>query len=314
MQMPEFMYAWFDALARPRTILGAPHHPLQRPSQRYRPCFIVGSGRCGTTLLRRMLVAGGEIHIPPETYMLGPAVRFFRRQRDRTWTHLVRNVLAMFEYHREFEHFQVSLRPVYLRLVEAPPAERSLAMVLDAMYRHHAGQTGATCTRWADKTPLNTFAMEEIRATFPDARFVNLIRDGVDVVHSWITADLGMTMEKAAERWTRAIVAAGGFSKRHAGACLDVRYEQLVASPADSLRRVCEFLGLGFHASMLEESPGAAPMGDVEARAHHANALRPVSTASVGKGRRELSLDDRQRLDRLIGRHLERLGYERATK
>ncbi len=311
--MAEFVYAWFDALARAHTLLLGRRHPLQRESQRYGPCFIVGSGRCGTTLLRRMLVAGGEIHIPPETYMLGPAIRFFRRQSDRTWTHLLRNVLGMFEYHREFEHFGVSLRPVYLRLADAPPAERSLAMILNAIYRYHADQSGTPATRWADKTPLNTFAMEEILATFPDARLVNLIRDGVDVVHSWVNAGLGMSLSGAADRWSRAIRAAERFRDRHAGRCLDLRYERLVADPPGSLRTVCEFLGLRYADSMAQDAAGAAPLGDVEALSHHANALQPVSTASIGKGRRELSDADRRELQSLIGPLLAKLGYEPAA-
>src|SRR5204862_6929888 len=46
----------------PALVLGRPYHGVQR----CRPFFILGSGRCGTTLLRAMLEAHPDVHIPPE--------------------------------------------------------------------------------------------------------------------------------------------------------------------------------------------------------------------------------------------------------
>src|SRR5438094_86924 len=37
-----------------------------RGQDRHRPFFLVGSGRCGSTLLRAMLAAHPDLHIPPE--------------------------------------------------------------------------------------------------------------------------------------------------------------------------------------------------------------------------------------------------------
>ncbi len=113
-------------MLRARSVVFARKHPLCA-GERFAPFFIVGSGRCGTTLLRRILAAGGQVHIPPETYKVGPAVRFFRRNRDRAWSFLVRGVLSMFEYHPMFERWKISLRPLAAELGELPPGRRSLA-------------------------------------------------------------------------------------------------------------------------------------------------------------------------------------------
>ena len=47
----------------PVLLRGRPLHGRDR----YRPFFIVGSGRCGSTLLRAMLEAHPDVHVPPES-------------------------------------------------------------------------------------------------------------------------------------------------------------------------------------------------------------------------------------------------------
>jgi len=48
----------------------------------------------------------------------------------------------------------------------------------------------------------------------------------------------------------------------------------------------------------------------VAARPHHARVGEPISSASVGKGRRELPLAERRGLEPIIGAALARLGYD----
>jgi hypothetical protein len=60
---------------------------------------------------------------------------------------------------------------------------------------------------------------------------------------------------------------------------------------------------------MLASEAVAGLMGDVAARPHHARVGEPISAASVGKGRRELPLAERQALEPIIGGTLARLGY-----
>ena len=52
-----------------------------RGQERYRPFFIIGAARSGNTLLRRVLYAHPEIHIPPETFVLRAAIRKFAAKK-----------------------------------------------------------------------------------------------------------------------------------------------------------------------------------------------------------------------------------------
>lgn len=74
-----------------------------------RPFFIIGSGRSGSTLLRRILCANPELHIPPETYVLGPAISLWEATEGDAWPVRVGRILDLFERHPEFETFGTSL-------------------------------------------------------------------------------------------------------------------------------------------------------------------------------------------------------------
>jgi protein-tyrosine sulfotransferase len=309
---PELAYSGYDRLACLRSLVRRARFPLHR-GESYRPFFIVGPGRCGTTLLRRILAASPEIHIPPESYMVGRAVDLFRRYRTMMhWDEIVRMVLALFEFHRQFDRYRVSLRPLVLRLVDAPPGSRSLALILDGFYRYHGEQTGQEFVRWGDKTPLYSYSQEKILAVFPDARFVHLVRDGADVALSMLKAQIrpNMDVERAAVRYKITVAALLRFARRHPAVCHRVRYEDLVADAAGTVEALCRFLDVAFDPAMIESTQHRRQMADLETFDHHRNVFKPITTASIGGGRRELSAEQKARLQELIGPELRLLGYD----
>ena len=51
-------------------MVGHKGYPLHR-SEDIHPFFIIGPDRSGNTLMRRVLEAHEDVHIPPESYVLG---------------------------------------------------------------------------------------------------------------------------------------------------------------------------------------------------------------------------------------------------
>lgn len=279
----------------------------------FAPVFIVGSGRCGSTLLRRMLMTSPQIHIPPETAMLPQILHAFQRRRDLPWPELVRMTVSRFEYHRDFDIFNMSLRHVAVELLSTAKPQRSLARILDAIYRAHAEQHSRPTARWGDKTPYNVYVMDDIMRTFPDVQFVILIRDGVDVVESMLSRNvMASTLAEGAERWRSAVVAGERFARRHPSSCHEVRYESLVDHPVQEMQRLCAFLDLEFVPAMIDSLASAESMHDVQRFEHFEETARPVTTSHIGKGRRNLTEEQRRQLDALIGEDLRRLNYPAA--
>ncbi len=301
-----------EIVSRARGVAFRSRHPLAR-GEDVRPFFIVGSGRSGSTLLRRILLGNPEVHIPPEMYALSESIRIYRRRPAPARPERVKATLAAFESHPGFAELGVSLRPLADDLVAAPAAARSLALVLDALYRYHGRARGRVFVRWGDKTPLNAFHLHAITAVFPRAQIVHVLRDGVDAARSYVRAGLQPDLGAAALRWRESVAAVRRFMRERPGACREVRYEELVAQPRAVVADLCAFLDLAFDSSMLEAHDRAGALPDVARHPHLSAVFEPIGVGSIGRGRRGLAPVEAARLQRLIGADLARLGYAPAA-
>jgi hypothetical protein len=227
---------------------------------------------------------------------------------------LLRQVLALFEQHPEFERLGLSLGPLAARLSDTPKPHRNLAFILDALYRYHGECHHITVRRWGDKTPLNVFALDRIASVFPNAQYIHLVRDGADVAHSLVEAHLQPDLAAAALRWRLSVNAAQRFSQTGKPSWLEVRYEALVTAPETTVHRVCAFLDIPFDPASIHALGHVANMGDVPTLAHHARVRAHVTADRIGAGRRHLATHECAALEPLIGDSLQRLGYERLAR
>src|ERR1700726_2159994 len=181
-----------------------------------RPIFVLGCPRSGTTLLQLMLHAHPRIAIPPQT-------RFYDLGLDSG--------------------------QITEEIVGGPP---TLGSALGTIFRAYARRFGKP--RWGDKRPGYYQYIPELRRLFPDAQFVHLIRDGRDCVASlksmpWFTQD----SYGAVCTWIEAIDYARGAGRRlPPGAYFELRYERLIADPAEQLTALCAFLGEQYAPAMTE--------------------------------------------------------------
>ena len=113
------------------------------------PFFIVGSGRCGSTLLRIMLASHSRLGIPPETWFLIPLVHRFGIDRSLRGDEVERAVSIITGDYRwpdmkidvhEFRREVGRLNGIFVR---------DLAEIV---YRQHLNTEGKP--RWGDKTPV----------------------------------------------------------------------------------------------------------------------------------------------------------------
>lgn len=270
------------------------------------PFFIVGSGRTGTTLLRRILCAGGEVHIPPETALL-PIMKLYARYAHLRWNTLVHVILGYFEYRRNFGY---TMEPVAERLRIVPKKERTFARILTEIYRYDGEVNGLKSDRWGDKTPDNVRCIPEILRMFPDARFIHSYRDGCDVVASLLKY-FWDDPKRCAERWVNHVRTARAFGETNPTIFCEVRYEDLVADPEPVTKALCDFLDLEYDPSMIDfsdEQLGA--VHDVLDRPFHQNLKKPISRDSIGKGRNALTAEQRSIIAPIIDSTLKELGYD----
>jgi len=222
--------------------------------------------------------------------MLGKSIRQYLLLPFLSWRRMSKKIYGNFLDHPEFSTFGVSSFDYLLKqTVACPRKDRSLAYLLDGFYREYARSNNITSKRWGDKTPLNTFFLEEIYATFPKAKFIHMLRDPYDVVASYLESGLYNSAEDAFRRWFESVLAVKIFQNDFPEACFEVRYESLVANPEKVVSEVCSFLNVEFAPDMLSVNGDASDLGDVAKLKHHANVMNSISQGSVGKGKGRLN-------------------------
>jgi hypothetical protein len=228
-------------------------------------CFVLGPPRSGTTLLRAMLNTHSQLWAPGELHLanfgtmadraegVGPILRYMPIPELAS-----RCGESIAHFSNRFRSWELEHMPVadaYQHLHDADPD----AMIVDKSPPYSAQRA----------------VLERIGETFPRAKFIHLLRSPHDVIRSYVRMQFHRGNRRLFEPgrnpyqmgeaiWFSCNDNAEKFLARipNERKCT-VRYEELTASPAEPLRRVCELLERDFEADMANPyaAPGATVMG-----------------------------------------------------
>jgi hypothetical protein len=272
--------------------------------------IIVGAGRSGNTLLRRLLMEHGRIYIPPETYVWTSQIHAFLRAPGLDWESKIARALGKLEFGPEFETFEVESLRSFATIANGWPAPRqSLGHLIQGLYHWLAAQKQIDAEWVGEKTPMNLGRIGLISHMFPRARYVYIERDGVDVANSYRENGLYPDLASGARRWVQSRSAWGDIAKRlPAARTAEVRYDELIAGHEEVVGRLLSQFGIGARPSPIDVSNA---LGDVSTRAHHRRAKSAKVVRSTGDSpRSKLTSDERRELHAILGASLRNAGYE----
>jgi hypothetical protein len=274
------------------------------------PFFIIGSGRSGNTLLRAILFSHRDIAIPPESYVLGTVVRSFPQISYLNWETVLRMVVSTFANYPEFYTWKTNLEEVFLAGKKLPKKNQGLDKIIDLVYRSYIEQNKPEARRWGDKTPLNVFHLWWIDRIFPKAQYIHIIRDGRDVVSSYLKAGIYKKVEKTAERWSKSVYFSRNFGNSLVhDRYIEIRYEDLVQNPEKEIKKICVFLKIEYSEKMLNVRKRFDKLGDATHSKHHKNLSKPITTKSIGKWKKNLNERQKIIVTRLLGSRLKEFHY-----
>jgi len=144
---------------------------------------------------------------------------------------------------------------------------------------------------------------------FPNAKYINLIRDGRDVVSSYLKMGRYTSIEDASRRWIQSIRLARKFGKNKEKQYLEVRYENLVSNPSKEVKKMCNFLNINYFNDILNPDE-RSKLKDVKTHSHYSNVKKPITTKSIGKYKKNLSDSQIKKVEKLLHNELVKLGYE----
>jgi len=256
--------------------------------------FIISQPKAGSTLLQRILAGHADIQTSAETWLMlhplyGLRSRGIKTDFNANWASTgVREFLD--NYADGEETYRQGVRSfantIYGRVLE----------------KHNK-------RLFLDKTPRYTMIVDELYELFPKARYVLLLRNPLAILkselHTYVNGDWQIL-----SRFEPDLVAAPAkivAAKENLGSsAIEIKYEDLVSDPEEAVRKLCEFLGVEFAASMLDYSDTPAPVGSMNDPVGIHRHTSP-STSSLDKWK---DLGSDEQLRSFAGSYLSALGDE----
>ena len=274
------------------------------PSQSFRgPIFIVGMHRSGTKLIRDLLNQNPSVGIPiAESHFIPHLMRRFGRppQLERKAKRF-----ELFNYLRNTTFcYNMSSAGYDLTAEDFHKAEswNDWASIIERFLRHYAPEGRSEPFLWGDKTPGYVNHLAALKAEFPSARFVHIIRDPRDYALS-VRSAWGKSLMRAAALWSETLAITRRKAEKISGDYLEVRYEDLLGSSRLVMQTVAEFLGIDFLPTMIELKEPADNLGNTRGR-------KEIVATNQGKYRIKLSATQIQRIEELTWPLMEEYGYE----
>jgi hypothetical protein len=197
---------------------------------------------------------------------------------------------------------------------------RALGRAVSGIFEAHAATRGKS--RWVEKTPYHLKHLEFINAMFPDARYVHIVRDGRDVACSifngrsnWggtvlaVDGPRPITRPAAIQVWAEFVELWLESRERLGLVAHELRYEDLVARPEETLAQALEFLGEEFDQGMVDYAAREHDYPEWEKGSSDVREHGAVSGKSVGRWQKEFPQDELSQASTLVQDMLARYGY-----
>lgn len=248
--------------------------------------FIVGSPRTGSTLLRHVLNRSPLVCLASETHYLkgsrqlhlGDRLASARALEGAAREEAARAIVADLFSPRFWVWLRRKSEPASFlaRLLATDLTEQSLFTLLLDVYADGQCPDRTVVVR-GEKTPDHLYGLDTLARWFPEARFIHTFRDPRAVYASRLVRSgegrRGMKARLPAipprlldpvlapievVETSRVWLDAARLHRRHTESLGDryrlVQFEHLVADPETSLRSICEFIGIPFEPTLLEDT------------------------------------------------------------
>jgi hypothetical protein len=256
--------------------------------------MIGGCGSSGSTLLSHIIDSHDELYCGPELYLLNKRLLYedFGRLDDSDFEKALDNGLPTTNYYGEnilpFNILSPTVQSAFLyrpdrhnlsderirRVFSDSNNFHQFAQgIFDALLSQHEKRI------FLEKTPTNCYCIPHFLNTFPNGKYIHIVRDGRDVIPSLVGR--GMRVHEAVRRWmfdTSSVI-----PYRDQKRCYILKYEDLVFNTESELERLLSYVGVD---SAVERTLSKAFSGPHRGNRHSSWKNSPdegISTSSVKK-------------------------------
>jgi hypothetical protein len=176
---------------------------------------------------------------------------------------------------------------------------------------------------WGDKNNYYLAHIDALRALYPGARFLHIVRDGRDVACSYrevmsrpsdnpYRPVLPVAIDDIARRWVRDVQSIRAqFATLDSGDTLETRYEDICFEPERELGRICTWLGITFSPKMLQfyKENREKQVEPPETIAWKLRTLEPITRDTIGRYVQMLDADELTQFLAIAAIELREYGY-----
>ncbi len=244
-----------------------------------RPIFILGLPRTGSTLLHEVLALHSSLRAPQfweSTFTPSrDPMDLYRTVAAAAQIKLVNrmapNLKGIHRLGARLPHECVTIQAHAMRSIQFHAAHRVSAYNewlqtsdWEPAYRWHVRylkllQCGEAEARWLLKAPGHMLGLQALESVYPDASFIQLHRDPVEVIPSMASLSVALrtafsdTVDEweigrdTVNQWSRGLANTLRMRKQSAdlnARFIDIHYKELVSRPIEVVRRILEFTGL----------------------------------------------------------------------
>jgi hypothetical protein len=285
--------------------------------------WIFGSSRSGSTWLLRML-SELEGVVPVDDPHLGHHLGVWR-PIPLAWSAAEREprLTTLLELKRHKQGYLFSER---YRDAWAPALRQLIVSRFDAQVREALQNGCPTESPLAMVKEPGSHVADLLLSLFPSSRMIFLLRDGRDVVDSWLAAHqpgawavregafpVAASGREALIRWQASVwtyrteVVQRAYEGHDESRRIMVRYERALRDPARELGRICDWLELGAERQRLEAIAAEHSYTSVPGRKKGDG--KEIRAARPGGWRRNLAAREQRAMHEVMGDKLSEFGY-----
>ena len=252
------------------------------------PFFIIGTGRCGTKMLRNMLIKNKNIKILPETHFI-PTLYDKYKMGEISYNQfydVIDNIYASGGYKwidvilndakKDYKKFYQDFKLFTNKHIK----NKNIKGYIECLFEYLYGPDKI----YGDKTPHYGTVLNIIKKIWPDAKIIHLIRDGIYTARSMRKhigfvkhingkiqprqldrimykgknvelSDKAVSMKQALQFWEEVILSifneVENIEKKYV---ITVRYEDLLFYPENEIKKITRFLGLDFNDKWIKKA------------------------------------------------------------
>jgi hypothetical protein len=211
------------------------------------PIFIVGFPRSGTTLLQSMLATQDNVFSFQETHFFCTTMRFI--EKDENGFIKPECLEVVFQNIKEKTDHEFS-PDVQSEISDyADVNQLSVQLLFECLITNlllkQVEADQLLGIQWIEKTPGHIFQIDSIHELYPNARFIEIVRNPLNAIYSWQRIwGRDHTATALAHRWKRGVYTFRHFKKLNPEKAYSVKYEDLVNDSEIEFKKIFEFLGI----------------------------------------------------------------------